>query len=115
MSGSAASGYPVAVMNVYSVQDEIGELVRMEMKLPVGNAVGASTISASSLAVTVLEWTEKFDVELERESFCDALRATAIPGGSVRSKPFGWADSEFLDLSEWVGLMEDWFMLQTTM
>ncbi len=43
---------------------------------------GAGTFTSASLAVTVLGWASKHLIHLERESFCDALRATTIPGMS---------------------------------
>ena len=52
------------------------ELIRMEMNLKKGDG----TLSASSLAVALLELAEKHDIALERDTFCDALWATAIPG-----------------------------------
>ena len=52
---------------------------------------GAGVFTSASLAVTVLGWAAKHVIHLERESFCDALRATTIPGTS-RSTIMG-ADS----------------------
>ena len=63
--------------SIHLNQDEISSLIRMEMNL----AKGDGSLSASGLAVAVLEMALEHDIALERDSFCDALWATAIPGG----------------------------------
>lgn len=54
------------------LQDEISLLLQVE--------TGDGSFSSSKLAVTVLGWASKYFIQLERESFCDALRACTIPG-----------------------------------
>jgi hypothetical protein len=63
----------VSVVSVRGLQDEIGQLIRME-------AVEDGKLSVSAMAVAVLDWAQRFYVTLERDTFCDALRATAVPG-----------------------------------
>jgi hypothetical protein len=55
-----------------SPQDEISELVQVE--------TGLGAFTSASLAVTALGWALKYFIQLERESYLDALRATTIPG-----------------------------------
>lgn len=63
------------VLPPFHLQDEINMLIQVETG-------SAGTFTSASLAVTVLGWATKHLIHLERESFCDALRATTIPGMS---------------------------------
>lgn len=62
----------VCVCVSLALQDEIGQLVSVE--------TGGGQFSSSSLAVTALEWAAKYFIPLEREAYCDGLRACTIPG-----------------------------------
>ncbi len=61
------------VFPCYFPQDEISQLLAVETG-------GPGVFSSSSIAVTALEWANKYCIDLERESYCDGLRATTIPG-----------------------------------
>lgn len=64
----------------YGNPDEINDLIQVE--------TGGSAFTSGSLAVTALGWAAKYFITLERESYCDALRACTIPGG--------WRDAMFV-------------------
>jgi hypothetical protein len=62
----------------------------MEMNLKKGDG----SLGTSGLATLLLELADTHGVVLERDSFCDALWACAIPGmpwpGVVRARVGGW-------------------------